>query len=133
MTTRTLESSNTSAAPELGGPGLLLRLEGLGVLVASVAAYAHLGGNGWLFLALLLLPDLSMLGYVSGPRVGALIYNLFHAYLLPGGLLAGSLTLGWEPGALLALIWLAHVGMDRTVGYGLKYATHFKDTHLSRV
>lgn len=132
MTTETL-AGNTTSAPALAGPGLLLRLEGLGVLVASIAAYAHLGGNGWLFLALLLVPDVGMLGYLGGPRVGAWIYNLFHVYLLPGGLLAVSLAVGWEPGVLLALIWLAHIGMDRTIGYGLKYTTHFKDTHLNRV
>lgn len=126
-------TTETPATQADAGPGLLLRLEGLATLVASIAAYAHLGGNGWLFLALLLAPDVSMLGYLRGPHMGAWLYNLFHAYLLPGGLLAAALALGWESGALLALIWLAHIGMDRAVGYGLKYATHFKDTHLSRV
>jgi hypothetical protein len=91
-------------------------------------------GESWIMLALLLLvPDLSMLGYLAGSRNGAAVYNAFHVYPLPAllaafGLLEGSpLTIG------VALIWFAHIGMDRALGYGLKYPTGFKDTHLERV
>ena len=114
-------------------PRVLLRLEGAAVLALAVAGYRASGGNWWLFALLLLAPDLAVLGYLAGNRVGAATYNLVHTYVLPLALLGYGLW-GASPLALsLALIWLAHIGMDRTVGYGLKYATAFKDTHLGRV
>jgi Domain of unknown function (DUF4260) len=74
-----------------------------------------------------------MLGYLAGPRVGAALYNLVHALPLPV-LLGATGLLGDAPWLVVgALIWLAHIGMDRTVGYGLKYPTGAKDTHLGRV
>ena len=114
-------------------PRVLLRLEGAAVLALAVAGYRASGGNWWLFALLLLAPDLAALGYLAGNRVGAATYNLAHTYALPLALLAYGL---WGPSTLalsLALIWLAHIGMDRMVGYGFKYATGFKDTHLGRV
>ena len=114
-------------------PRVLLRLEGAAVLALAVAGYRASGGNWWLFALLLLAPDLAALGYLAGNRVGAATYNLVHTYALPLALLGYGLW-GASPLALsLALIWLAHIGMDRAVGYGLKYATAFKDTHLGRV
>lgn len=114
-------------------PGLLLRLEGLTVFIGAIVLYAHLGFSGWTFAALLLVPDLGMIGYLVSPRLGSYTYNAVHAYTLPL-LLAGFGLAAVVPVALgLALIWLAHIGMDRTVGYGLKYATNFKETHLARV
>jgi len=114
-----------------GAPNLILRAEGLAVLVASVWAYAWLGGGWGLFALLILAPDLSALGYLAGPRAGATAYNAAHTYLWPFALLAlgqfGDLPMGTG----LALIWAAHIGMDRAVGYGLKYARRFKATHLS--
>ena len=85
-----------------------------------------------MFGGLLLAPDLSMLGYLAGPQVGTAIYNAFHTYAMPavvgalGVIFASPLTVA------VALIWFAHIGMDRTVGYGLKYPSSFKDTHLER-
>ena len=114
-------------------PRVLLRLEGAAVLALAVAGYWATGGNWWLFALLLLAPDLARLGYLAGNRVGAATYNLAHTYTLPLALLGYGLW-GASPLALsLALIWLAHIGMDRMVGYGLKYAGGFKDTHLGRV
>jgi hypothetical protein len=114
-------------------PRVLLRLEGAAVLALAVAGYRASGGSWWLFALLLLAPDLAALGYLAGSRAGAATYNLVHTYVLPLALLGYGLW-GTSPLALsLALIWLAHIGMDRAVGYGLKYATAFKDTHLGRV
>ena len=116
-----------------GGPRLLLRLEGAVALAAALAAYAHLGGSwGW-FAALFLVPDLSMLGYLAGPRLGAASYNAAHSYVGPALLALASLALS-APSLLLGVaLWAAHVGFDRLLGYGLKYATAFGDTHLGRV
>ena len=112
---------------------ILLQLEGLVVFIGAVALYVHLRGSGWIFALLLFAPDLSMIGYARGVRIGAMVYNTAHFYGMPAVLMAAALAGGWETGALLALIWFAHIGMDRTLGYGLKYPTEFKDTHLGHV
>ena len=116
-----------------GGVRLLLRAEGLMVLAASVAAYAQFGaGWGW-FAALFLLPDLSFAAYLAGPRWGALAYNAAHSYLGAVGLLAVG-VLGGSPLLLAtALVWCAHIGFDRLLGYGLKYGAGFGHTHLGRL
>lgn len=102
------------------------------VLVVAVAGYVLLDG-GWLLLALLfLLPDISMVGYLWGPGPGASVYNLGHTSLAPATLLA----VGWFTDGLLAveigLVWSAHIGCDRLLGFGLKRPTGFGDTHLDR-
>lgn len=114
-------------------PKRLLMLEGLTVFVAAVVAYVHLRGSGLLFIGLLFVPDISMLGYLANVRIGSYLYNAFHAYALPLILLAVGLATRTDPAVFIALIWFAHIGMDRTVGYGFKYATSFKDTHMQHV
>jgi hypothetical protein len=118
--------------PVSGTPRLILRLEGVAVLVASVAAYAYLGAHWGIFGFLFLAPDLSMLGYLAGPRVGAAIYNVAHTYVTPA-LAAGVLLLLDVRIWPLNVIWVAHIGMDRALGFGLKFPTAFRDTHLSRL
>ncbi len=113
-----------------GAPKALLRLEGLFVLMAACAAYAKVGGDWWLFAILFLTPDLSMLGYLAGRKAGAVLYNLAHSYLLPLAAIAWGVS-GQNPLALdIGLIWGAHIGFDRALGYGLKYAAGFGVTHL---
>ncbi len=114
-------------------PGRLLRLEGLAAAAGALALYFD-AGYGWLALVLLaLVPDLSALGYLAGPRVGALTYDLAHTYAWPVALGAGGVLAESGTAVQLALIWATHIGVDRLVGYGLKYPTGFKDTHLQRV
>src|SRR5690606_8154764 len=117
-----------------GWPLLLLRLEGAAVLALSALLYAGSGG-GWLrFLLLFFVPDLSMLAYLGGPAVGAAVYNAAHAYVGPLALAALSIATGSaELGLGVGLIWTAHIGFDRMLGYGLKYASAFADTHLGRI
>jgi hypothetical protein len=115
----------------VGAPSVLLRLEAAALLAASLFAYAHLGTGWGLFAALLLFPDLSLLGYLAGARVGAFAYNAAHSSVGPALLAALGILV---PAVLpFAAIWLAHVGLDRMLGYGLKYGTAFRDTHLGRV
>lgn len=114
-------------------PGIMLRLEGLALFAAAVALYGALGHSWGLFALLLLSPDLAALGYLRGQRAGALAYNLVHTTSLPLLLGVLSLVLGAPLGVQLSLIWLAHIGMDRSVGYGLKYGDAFKHTHLGAV
>ena len=112
-------------------PRLFLRLEGLAVFALAVGAYLWLGGPLWLLAVLALAPDLSMLGYLAGPRVGSNSYNLAHTYVLPVALGAAGLYPGADLAVLVALVWAGHIGADRLVGYGLKHRTEFKHTHLS--
>jgi hypothetical protein len=115
------------------GPAALLRVEGVALLVLSVMLY-RVNGESWLLFGVLLLaPDLSMLGYLAGPQVGAAIYNAFHAYAMPAVVGALGMIFASPVAMAVALIWFAHIGMDRTVGYGLKYPSSFNDTHLERV
>jgi hypothetical protein len=114
-------------------PALLLRLEGAALLVGAVLLYREHDASWLLFAVLLFAPDLSMLGYLAGTRIGAIAYNVAHTTALPivigvTGLLAGS-----DLAISLGLIWLAHIGLDRAIGYGLKYPEGFKATHLARV
>jgi hypothetical protein len=138
-TTATLRASTARSTPE-AIPGMTngtvrtwLRLEGVAAFAAALILFGANGGN-WLFLVpLLLLPDLSAAGYLASPRVGAATYNLFHNWV------PGILTLGiglWlaSPAILIAAaVLVAHVGMDRAVGYGMKLPGSFHDTHLGRM
>jgi len=103
------------------------------VLAGALALYFD-RGYGWLALVLLVLaPDVSMLGYLAGPRAGARVYDLAHFEAWPLALGVAGVLADERLAVQLALIWLAHIGVDRLLGYGLKYETGFKDTHLQRV
>ena len=114
-------------------PHLLLRLEGTAVLITAFFLYAQNGFSWWQFALLLLAPDLAALGYLHSKEVGSLCYNIAHTYILPLSLGLLAMLLNFEPGWQLALIWLAHIGMDRMVGYGLKYPDGLKITHFNKV
>ena len=114
-------------------PRILLHIEGAVVAVAAIAVYFHAGYPWWLLVALVLAPDLSMVGYLAGNRFGAIAYDAAHTYALPVALAAIGWIAGGELAIELGLIWIVHIGVDRAVGYGLKYPTGFKDTHLQRV
>lgn len=114
-------------------PRALLRLEGLAVLVAALVLYFH-ADFGWILLIVLFLaPDLSMLGYLAGPAVGAATYDAVHTYVPPVVLGVVGVLTDADIALEIGLIWLAHLGIDRALGYGLKYPTGFRDTHLQRV
>jgi len=113
-------------------PKVLLHVEGLFVLMVSLYFYWSLDLSWVLFIILLLAPDLSMLGYAVNKRIGAISYNLFHTYSLPLLLLVTGYSLQAPICTAISIIWFAHIGMDRMLGYGLKYATAFTDTHLQK-
>jgi hypothetical protein len=114
-------------------PSFLLHLEGGTILLVSILLYRHSLASWYLFSLLFLAPDLFMLGYLANSRVGAALYNLAHTLLAPGVLLAIGFIIGKPRLLPLVLIWTAHIGFDRLLGYGLKYPTRFKDTHLQHV
>jgi hypothetical protein len=114
-------------------PAILLRLSGLAVFAAAIALYADAGYSAIAFIVLVLAPDVSFAAYAAGPAVGAAAYNAVHTYAVPvvlgvAGVLGDTDTL-----VQISLIWIAHIGIDRSLGYGLKYPTDFKDSHLDRV
>src|SRR6201984_3180740 len=116
-----------------GGVNIILRLEGLTLFAGMVLLYAMWGGSWWVFAILFLVPDLSFLAYLTDAKTGAIVYNAAHSYLAPVALM----TLGFglaEPLTLsIAMIWLAHIGIDRALGYGLKYTPGFGFTPLGRI
>lgn len=133
MITFAATADATPARARLSLPKALLHIEGLAAFAGAITLYAYQGYGWGLFALLLLTPDLSMVGYIVNTRVGAVAYNIAHTYSLPILLGALSFIAGQALGLQLALIWLAHIGMDRAVGYGLKYSASFHDTHLGRV
>jgi hypothetical protein len=115
-------------------PAVLLRLEGVALFAAAWAAFVHgTGAPPWMLLVWLLAPDLVALGYLAGPRAGAILYDLGHATVGPLVALALGVALDATPIVAVATVWLAHIGMDRAVGYGLKYLAPDRATHLQRV
>jgi hypothetical protein len=131
-TTRSLP--DPLASPAVAAPVLvLLRIEGLAVAALSAILYARTGASWWLFAGLWLLPDLSMLGYLYRPCWGARIYNAIHTYTTPVTLAVCAVLLHRSALLAVALIWINHIGVDRLLGYGLKYPAGFGWTHLSSV
>jgi hypothetical protein len=114
-------------------PRALLHLEGGVVAASAIVLYFHLGYSWWVFLLLVLAPDLSMLGYLAGPVAGAVVYDLAHTLALPVALAAIGVLADADVAVQVGLVWIAHIGVDRAIGYGLKYRTGYKDTHLQRV
>ena len=117
----------------LTSPKWLLRLEGFVVLVVAVIIYQQLGYSWGEFALLFLVPDIFMLGYLVDKKIGADVYNIGHTYIVPFLFWLVMYFLHLHALYFIAVIWVAHVGFDRLVGYGLKYSTSFKDTHLGRV
>lgn len=116
-----------------GAVRTLLRLEGAAALVLAVAVYLHEGGSALWLVPLLLAVDLSMVGYLAGPRVGAVAYNALHGWTAGIAVLGLGLWLGTAWLVLAGAMLVAHVGGDRMLGYGSKYPTSFSDTHLGRI
>ena len=112
---------------------LILRAEQLAVLALGIGLWLVNGGSAWLLIPAWLLVDLSMVGYLGGPRLGSITYNAAHNLVLPMVLLG----LGWWTGTSWLLlggaVFITHIGMDRALGYGLKLPTGFRDTHLGRI
>jgi hypothetical protein len=110
-----------------------LRAEGLATFAAGLAGFLFLDLPWWAFALLLLVPDVSMIGYLRGPRVGAILYNLAHDLATGAVIAAVGLGIGITPLIAIGAVFVAHSGMDRMMGYGLKLPSSFKDTHLGRI
>ncbi|HHT7237355.1 MULTISPECIES: DUF4260 domain-containing protein [Bacillus] len=111
----------------------ILHFEGLVILLATIYTYSLYGFSWIIFFVFFLAPDLSMLAYGINNHVGAKIYNLFHTYIISILFVLIGAFFKVDTVIMIGLIWTAHIGMDRMVGYGLKYETDFKDTHMQRL
>jgi hypothetical protein len=116
-----------------GGARIWLRIEGAAALFAGVWIYLMQGGPWLLLVPLLLAVDVSMAGYLRGPALGAVIYNVAHNFALGLAVLAIGVATGSPVALAVGGVLVGHVGMDRAAGYGLKYPTAFGDTHLGRI
>ena len=116
-----------------GGPRVLLRIEGFALFALATAGFSLTGLSWWLYGLVFFTPDVSFAAYLAGPRTGALAYNAAHTTVLPAVLAGLGLALGHTLLLGLAAILAAHIGFDRMLGYGLKYATAFTDTHLGPI
>ncbi|MGW1421805.1 DUF4260 domain-containing protein [Bradyrhizobium manausense] len=124
-------TAETGAAT--GGVKILLRLEGLTLFTGMVVLYWAWDGSWTVFALLFLVPDLSFLAYLADAKFGALVYNAAHSYMAPVALLTLGFGVASPLTLSIALIWLAHIGIDRALGYGLKYSAGFGFTHLGRI
>jgi hypothetical protein len=123
----------TGVGHATGATLALLRLEGAAVAVVMAGLAWHFDPPWWLVVLVLVAPDVTIAGYLAGPRVGAALYNAAHTYVGPA--LAAGLWLGFGSptvGAVAAL-WALHIGADRSLGFGLKDPSSFGDTHLGRI
>lgn len=112
---------------------VLLKVEGLMVFILSIGYYSLNEYNWWLFFILLLIPDVSMIGYLFNHSIGARLYNYFHTYIFSFLFIFIGFLTHQDIILAIGIIWTAHIAMDRALGYGLKYPTSFKDTHLQRI
>jgi hypothetical protein len=119
--------------PTLRPVDIMLRIEWFVVAGVAILGYSLAGGSWQQFLLLILVPDIAMLGYLAGPRVGAIAYNAAHLVIWPAILVIAGFLLPQQLALQVGLIWLAHIAIDRALGYGLKLPTGFQDTHLGRI
>lgn len=116
-----------------GGLRWLLRLEGVAIFLFSLMAYEFMGFPWGFFILVFLVPDLSLFAYFHSPRAGALVYNIMHSYILPLMLFAYGFFVSSSMANQLAIIWIAHIGFDRALGFGLKYSRGFRYTHFGKL
>jgi hypothetical protein len=126
-------ASAEAAGAVTGGIRTLLRLEGLTLFAGMTLLYAVWEGSWWVYAVLFLVPDISFAAYLAGPRTGAIVYNAAHSYMAPVTLMVAGFALSSPLVLSIAMIWLAHIGIDRALGYGLKYSAGFGFTHLGRI
>lgn len=126
-------ASEQAAGAATGGVKILLRLEGLTLFAGMTLLYAVWDGSWWIYFILFLAPDLSFLAYLANAKIGAIVYNSAHSYMVPVAMMTSSFALASPLWLSIAMIWMAHIGFDRALGYGLKYSAGFTFTHLGRI
>lgn len=110
-----------------------LKLEELAMLLLGIFLFSMLQYEWWLFTALFFVPDVGMLGYLYGKRIGAISYNFFHHKGIAVVLYLIGYYMGSEGLQLAGLILFTHASFDRFLGYGLKLEKGFGFTHLGEI
>ena len=128
-----MSERTTATGAVTGGVKILLRLEGLTLFAGMTLLYAVWGGSWWVYAIVFLAPDLSFAAYLADPKTGAIVYNAGHSYMAPVALMTAGFALASPLWLSIAMIWMAHIGIDRALGYGLKYSAGFGFTHLGRI
>jgi hypothetical protein len=133
MTTMT-QTQETATNKTISQPRIFAHVNGLALFVGSIVAYGIFSGDWLAFIILLLVPDVSMIGYMLNTTIGAWLYNIVHSYALAIVAMMIGYAIGVDAVISIGLILMAHVGMDQAVGYGYKYAEEeFSDTHFNRI
>jgi len=127
------QTTALQSSKNISMPRLFLHLEGLALLASAIVIYSNQHFSWGAFALYLLAPDLAIIVYAINQRAGQIVYNFAHTIIFPLALAIFSVLNTNSLGLQIALIWLAHIGMDRTVGYGFKYPGSFKETHFSRI
>jgi Domain of unknown function (DUF4260) len=127
------DTASADTGTVTGGLRTMLRLEGLTLFAGMTLLYAVWGGSWWVYFVVFLAPDLSFAAYLAGPKVGAIVYNAAHSYMAPMALMTTGFGMNSPLTLSIAMIWLAHIGIDRALGYGLKYSAGFGFTHMGRI
>lgn len=111
----------------------VISLENAFACVICFLFYMHLDYSVILFFLLLFVPDITMIGYVFNPKIGATLYNIGHSFVVPYVVLAVAFFNDIPFLLMISLIWLAHIYLDRSIGFGLKYKYSFHETHLQKI
>jgi hypothetical protein len=127
------DTTSADTGTVTGGLRTLLRLEGLTLFAGMTLLYAVWGGSWWVYALVFFVPDVSFAAYLAGRRFGAIVYNAAHSYMAPMALMTTGFATNSPLTLSIAMIWLAHIGFDRALGYGLKYSAGFGFTHLGRI
>ena len=129
----TASPSEAAAGVATGGVNTLLRVEGLTLFAGMTLLYGVWGGSWWIYAVVFLVPDLSFLAYLAGPKAGAAVYNTMHTYMPPLILSVIGFAISMPLTLSVAMIWMAHIGIDRALGFGLKYDAGFGFTKVGRL
>jgi len=128
------QTQETTSRTAISQPRIFAHLNGLALFVGSIIAYSIVSGDWLAFILLLLVPDISMIGYMVNSTVGAWLYNIVHSYTLAVAVIVAGFALDHNTIVSLGIILMAHIGMDQIFGYGYKYADgKFSDTHYKRI
>ncbi|WP_411830172.1 DUF4260 domain-containing protein [Paenibacillus alba] len=112
----------------------MVRIENGFAFALSFYIYMHLNFPIWLFFVLLVVPDITMIGYAINKKIGAIVYNFGHTFILPLLLALCYLYFSKDYLLIISITWIAHICMDRVIGAGLKYQdSSFTKTHIQRL
>lgn len=112
---------------------VILRLESFAILLFLLILYHNFELSWSTFFIFIFAPDISMIAYLRNPKIGAIVYNFVHSYILPFIFIVIAMATNSLFAATLAAVWAIHIAADRTLGFGLKDTKGFKYTHVGKL